>query len=46
MSPAIAKSLGRIAVLRATRSYRLNLILDGCSPSYAAAIALTRAGVA
>jgi hypothetical protein len=40
---AINRSLGRIAVLRATRSYRLNLILDGCPPSMAAAIALTRA---
>jgi hypothetical protein len=40
---AINRSLGRIAVLRANRAYRLRLMLDGCSPSMAAAIALTRA---
>jgi hypothetical protein len=40
---AIARGLGRIAVLRANRAYRLRLMLDGCSPAYAAAIALTRA---
>jgi hypothetical protein len=38
--------LGRLAVLRATRSYRLHLMREGLSPSLAAACALTRARTA